>query len=132
MIKIIKYAFNSHTFKNDPISLPLAAESLSQVHYDPQEKRLFIWSAEGRLKYFQVHFKTADGAVWRNISWKDEINDKNLKKVSQFQLLMINDGYRRKFYSITGYDYELLTLERFLTISLENKLFNFSKFYLTR
>ena len=77
MIKIIKYAFNSHTFKNDPISLPLAAESLSQVHYDPQEKRLFIWSAEGRLKYFQVHFKTADGAVWRKISWKDETNDRN-------------------------------------------------------
>jgi len=60
---VIKYAFNSHTFKNDPISIPFWNESLSQVHYEPKSKRIFIWTDEGHLKYFDLRYKIADGVI---------------------------------------------------------------------
>lgn len=56
---VIKYAFNSHTFKNDPISIPFGNEGVTQVNYDPVTKRIFIWTDHGHLKYFNLHYKTA-------------------------------------------------------------------------
>ena len=55
----VQYAFNSHTFKNDPISIPFGGEKVSQVTYEPRSKRILLWTKEGTLKYYKLHFKTA-------------------------------------------------------------------------
>ena len=56
-----KYAFNTHTFNNDAINAPFTyphriGPSVSQINYDPKMKRIWVWTKEKRIYYYDVKF----------------------------------------------------------------------------
>ena len=56
-----KYAFNTHTFNNDAINAPFTyphriGPSVSQINYDPKMKRIWVWTKEKRVYYYDVKF----------------------------------------------------------------------------
>ncbi|CBY37308.1 unnamed protein product [Oikopleura dioica] len=56
---VVKYAFNSHTFKVDQVSEKFGNFSISQANFDSRTKRIYFWTTEGRLGYSQLNYKMA-------------------------------------------------------------------------
>jgi len=71
---VVKYAFNSHTFKVDQVSEKFGNFSISQANFDSRtyvflyfflrlkficRKRIYFWTTEGRLGYSQLNYKMA-------------------------------------------------------------------------
>ena len=59
-----KYAFNTHTFTNDGLNIALkypqrmGGPSISQINYDARDKRLWVWTKERHIFYYDLNFYT--------------------------------------------------------------------------